>query len=305
LRIGTRGSPLALWQANETKRLLAAAHPDLAAEGAIAIAVIKTTGDRIQDRTLAEAGGKGLFTKEIEEALLAREIDLAVHSMKDVPTFLPAGLGIVAMLKREDPRDALIAGPGIAGLDDLPAGTVVGTASLRRGAQLRARRPDIVVVPLRGNVDTRLEKVRNGTVGATFLAYAGLKRLGRLADVSAVLSTADMLPAVAQGAIGIECRLDDAQTRSYLAALDDAPTHVAVTAERGLLERLDGSCRTPIGALAVGLAGDRLRLDGLVVRPDGSGLLTTSREGPKSDALAMGEDAGEELKGRAGPGYFQ
>lgn len=305
LRIGTRGSPLALWQANETKRLLAAAHPALAAEGAIAIAVIKTTGDRIQDRTLAEAGGKGLFTKEIEEALLAREIDLAVHSMKDVPTFLPAGLGIVAMLKREDPRDALIAGPGIAGLDDLPNGTVVGTASLRRGAQLRARRPDIVVVPLRGNVDTRLEKVRNGSVGATFLAYAGLKRLGRLADVSAVLSTADMLPAVAQGAIGIECRLDDAQTRSYLAALDDAPTHVAVTAERGLLERLDGSCRTPIGALAVGLAGDRLRLDGLVVRPDGSGLLTTSREGPKSDALSMGEDAGEELKGRAGPGYFQ
>jgi hydroxymethylbilane synthase len=305
LRIGTRGSPLALWQANETRRLLAAAHPALAAEGAIAIAVIKTTGDRIQDRTLAEAGGKGLFTKEIEEALLAREIDLAVHSMKDVPTFLPAGLGIVAMLKREDPRDALIAGPGIAGLDDLPNGTVVGTASLRRGAQLRARRPDIVVVPLRGNVDTRLEKVRNGSVGATFLAYAGLKRLGRLADVSAVLSTADMLPAVAQGAIGIECRLDDAQTRSYLAALDDAPTHVAVTAERGLLERLDGSCRTPIGALAVGLAGDRLRLDGLVVRPDGSGLLTTSREGPKSDALAMGEDAGEELKGRAGPGYFQ
>ena len=305
LRIGTRGSPLALWQANETKRLLAAAHPALAAEGAIAITVIKTTGDRIQDRTLAEAGGKGLFTKEIEEALLACEIDLAVHSMKDVPTFLPAGLGIVTMLKREDPRDALITGPGVAGLDDLPKGTVVGTASLRRGAQLRARRPDIVVVPLRGNVDTRLEKVRNGTVGATFLAYAGLKRLGRLADVSAVLSTSDMLPAVAQGAIGIECRLDDAQTRSYLAALDDAPTHVAVTAERGLLERLDGSCRTPIGALAVGLAGDRLRLDGLVVRPDGSGLLTTSREGPKSDALAMGEDAGEELKGRAGPGYFQ
>ncbi len=305
LRIGTRGSPLALWQANETKRLLAAAHPALAAEGAIAITVIKTTGDRIQDRTLAEAGGKGLFTKEIEEALLACEIDLAVHSMKDVPTFLPAGLGIVTMLKREDPRDALIAGPGVAGLDDLPKGTVVGTASLRRGAQLRARRPDIVVVPLRGNVDTRLEKVRNGTVGATFLAYAGLKRLGRLADVSAVLSTADMLPAVAQGAIGIECRLDDAQTRGYLAALDDAPTHIAVTAERGLLERLDGSCRTPIGALAIGLEGDRLRLDGLVVRPDGSGLLTTSREGPKSDALAMGEDAGEELKGRAGPGYFQ
>ena len=305
LRIGTRGSPLALWQANETKRLLAAAHPALAADGAIAIVVIKTTGDRIQDRTLAEAGGKGLFTKEIEEALIDKSIDLAVHSMKDVPTFLPEGLGIVTMLAREDPRDALIAGPSVKSLADLPHGAIVGTASLRRGAQLRAKRPDISVVPLRGNVDTRLDKVARGEVGATFLALAGLKRLGRLGAVSAVLSVDEMLPAVAQGAIGIECRLDDATTRTYLAALDDAPTHVAVTAERGLLERLDGSCRTPIGALAVLTAGDRLRLDGLVVRPDGSGLLVTSREGPASLAEAMGQDAGEELKGRAGPGYFQ
>jgi len=305
LRIGTRGSPLALWQANETKRLLAQAHPVLAADGAIGIVVIKTTGDRIQDRTLAEAGGKGLFTKEIEEALIDRSIDLAVHSMKDVPTFLPEGLGIVTMLAREDPRDALIAGPSVKSLADLPNGAVVGTASLRRGAQLRAKRPDISVVPLRGNVDTRLDKVKHGEVGATFLALAGLKRLGRLGAVSAVLSTEEMLPAVAQGAIGIECRLDDTATRAYLAALDDAPTHIAVTAERGLLERLDGSCRTPIGALAVLMAGDRLRLDGLVVRPDGSGLLATSREGPTAQAEAMGRDAGEELKGRAGPGYFQ
>ncbi len=305
LRIGTRGSPLALWQANETKRLLAAAHPALAADGAISIVVIKTTGDRIQDRTLAEAGGKGLFTKEIEEALIAKSIDLAVHSMKDVPTFLPEGLGIVTMLAREDPRDALIAGPSVKSLADLPHGAVVGTASLRRGAQLRAKRPDISVVPLRGNVDTRLEKVARGEVGATFLALAGLKRLGRLGAVSAVLSTQEMLPAVAQGAIGIECRLDDATTRAYLAALDDAPTHIAVRAERGLLERLDGSCRTPIGALAVLMAGDRMRLDGLVVRPDGSGLLVTSREGPTAQAEEMGQDAGEELKGRAGPGYFQ
>jgi hydroxymethylbilane synthase len=305
LRIGTRGSPLALWQANETKRLLGAAHPDLAADGAIAIRVIKTTGDKIQDRTLAEAGGKGLFTKEIEEALIANEIDLAVHSMKDVPTFLPEGLGIVTMLAREDPRDALIAGANVKSLADLPHGAVVGTASLRRGAQLRAKRPDISVVPLRGNVDTRLEKVARGDVGATFLALAGLKRLGRLAAVSAVLSAEEMLPAVAQGAIGIECRLADTKTRTYLAALDDSPTHIAVTAERGLLERLDGSCRTPIGALAILTGGGRLKLDGLVVRPDGSGLLTASREGPVAMAEAMGRDAGEELKGRAGPGYFQ
>jgi hydroxymethylbilane synthase len=305
LRIGTRGSPLALWQANETKRLLAAAHPALAAEGAIVIRVIKTTGDRIQDRTLAEVGGKGLFTKEIEEAMLADEIDLAVHSMKDVPTWLPDGLGIVAILEREDPRDALIAGPGVSKLDDLRKGAVVGTASLRRGAQLLARRPDIKVVPLRGNVETRLAKVERGEVEATFLAYAGLRRLGKTDAVRAVLEPAEMLPAVAQGAIGIECRLADARTRGYLAALDHAPSAIAVAAERGLLERLDGSCRTPIGALATLAAGGRLRLDGLVVRPDGSGLLTTSREGPASLAAEMGRDAGEELKGRSGPDYFQ
>ncbi len=305
LRIGTRGSPLALWQANETKRLLVAAHPALAAEGAIEIRVIKTTGDRIQDRTLAEAGGKGLFTKEIEEAMLADEIDLAVHSMKDVPTWLPDGLGIVAILEREDPRDALIAGPGVSKLDDLRKGAVVGTASLRRGAQLLARRPDIKIVPLRGNVETRLAKVERGEVEATFLAYAGLRRLGKTDAVRAVLEPSEMLPAVAQGAIGIECRLADARTRGYLAALDHAPSAIAVAAERGLLERLDGSCRTPIGALATLAPGGRLRLDGLVVRPDGSGLLTTSREGPAALAAEMGRDAGDELKGRSGPGYFQ
>lgn len=305
LRIGTRGSPLALWQANETRRRLADAHPVLAAPDAVEIRVIKTTGDRIQDRTLAEAGGKGLFTKEIEEALIAGEIDLAVHSMKDVPTWLPDGLGIVAMLERDDPRDALIAGPAVASINDLPNGAVVGTASLRRGAQLLSRRPDVKIVPLRGNVDTRLAKVERGEVEATFLAYAGLRRLGRTEAVRAVLEPEDMLPAAAQGAIGIECRLDDARVRTLLAAIDHAPTGIAVTAERGLLEKLDGSCRTPIGALAVAVSGDRLRLDGLVVRPDGSGLMTTSREGPAALALAMGRDAGEELKRCAGPGYFR
>ena len=305
LRIGTRGSPLALWQANETRRLLAAAHPALAAADAIEIRVIKTTGDRIQDRTLAEAGGKGLFTKEIEEALIAGEIDLAVHSMKDVPTWLPDGLGIVTILEREDPRDALIAAKGVKRIADLPQGAVVGTASLRRGAQLLARRPDIKLVPLRGNVETRLAKVERGDVQATFLAIAGLKRLGRADAANAVLEPSEMLPAVAQGAIGIECRLDDARTRGFLAAIHHAASAVAVDAERGLLEKLDGSCRTPIGALAT-LAGDRrVRLDGLVVRPDGTGLLTASREGPVSLAAEMGRDAGEELKRRAGLGYFQ
>jgi hydroxymethylbilane synthase len=300
LRIGTRGSPLALWQANETKRRLAAASPGLSIE----ISVIKTTGDRIQDRNLSEAGGKGLFTKEIEEALLAGAIDIAVHSMKDVPTWLPEGLGIVATLEREDPRDALIARQGAKSLADLPQGCTVGSSSLRRGAQLRAKRPDIRVVDFRGNVDTRLAKLEQGLADATFLALAGLKRLGREDAVSAVLDPSEMLPAVAQGAIGLEARLADTRTREKLAALDHRATHDAVRAERGLLERLDGSCRTPIGALAKIDAQGRLRLDGLVVRPDGTGLLATFREGNVADAERLGQDAGEELKRRAGPGYF-
>jgi hydroxymethylbilane synthase len=300
LRIGTRGSPLALWQANETKRRLSLAFPGLALE----IVPIKTTGDRIQDRNLSEAGGKGLFTKEIEEALLAGTIDVAVHSMKDVPTWLPEGLGIVATLEREDPRDALIARQGAKSLADLPRGCTVGSSSLRRAAQLRAKRPDIRVIDFRGNVDTRLAKLEQGLADATFLALAGLKRLGREDAVSAVLDPSEMLPAVAQGAIGLEARLADTRTREKLAALDHLPTHDAVRAERGLLERLDGSCRTPIGALAKIDAQGRLRLDGLVVRPDGTGLLATFREGNVADAERLGQDAGEELKRRAGPGYF-
>lgn len=299
LRIGTRGSPLALWQANETKRRLAAAFPGLALE----ILAIKTTGDRIQDRNLSEAGGKGLFTKEIEEALLAGAIDVAVHSMKDVPTWLPEGLGIVATLEREDPRDALIARGGATSLASLPQGCTVGSSSLRRAAQLKAKRPDIRVVDFRGNVETRLAKLEQGVADATFLALAGLKRLGRADAVSAVLEPSEMLPAVAQGAIGLEARLADTATREKLAALDHKATHDAVRAERGLLERLDGSCRTPIGALAT-IDGGKVRLDGLVVRPDGTGLLTTFREGNVADAERLGQDAGEELKHRAGPGYF-
>jgi hydroxymethylbilane synthase len=300
LRIGTRGSPLALWQANETARRLQAAFPGLVTE----IVPIKTTGDRIQDRNLSEAGGKGLFTKEIEEALLARTIDVAVHSMKDVPTWLPEGLGIVATLEREDPRDALIARGAVRSIGDLPQGAKIGTSSLRRAAQLKAKRPDLRVVEFRGNVETRLKKLHDGVADATLLALAGLKRLGREDAVCAVLEVSEMLPAVAQGAIGLEARLDDTATRARLAALDHPITHDAVRAERGLLERLDGSCRTPIGALATIDGAGRLRLDGLVVRPDGTGLLTAFREGNVADALRLGQDAGEELKRRAGPDYF-
>ncbi|HET8727715.1 MAG TPA: hydroxymethylbilane synthase, partial [Alphaproteobacteria bacterium] len=242
LRIGTRGSPLALAQARETRERLASAHPDLAQADAVEIVVIKTTGDQIQDRPLNAIGGKGLFTKEIEEALLERRIDLAVHSMKDVPTWLPPGLEIACLLPREDPRDAFFAN-GASGIDDLPPGAVVGTASLRRQSQILARRPDLKVTTLRGNVDTRLRKLGEGQVAATLLAVAGLRRLGRADRISAILSPEEMLPAVAQGAIGIEIRAADNRTRGYLAPLHCHETGRRVDAERTLLAVLDGSCR--------------------------------------------------------------
>lgn len=302
LRIGTRGSPLALAQTEQVRARLAAAWPELAAPGAIAVEVIRTTGDRITDRPLAEAGGKGLFTKEIEEALLAGSIDLAVHSMKDMPTLIPGGLAIACILPREDPRDALIA--GVTRLADLPPGAVVGSSSLRRKAQVLARRPDLQVVDLRGNVDTRLRKVARGEVNATLLALAGLKRLGLESKAAAILEVGEMLPAVAQGAIGLETRSDDARLQEFLKPLHHAPSGRAVAAERGVLEVLDGSCRTPIAALAIGRTFGRLRLDALVARPDGSKLIRTAREGPEADAAEMGRDAGEELRREAGPRFF-
>ena len=253
LRLGTRGSPLALAQANEVCARLASAHPELA-EGAVEIVVITTTGDTIQDRTLADIGGKGLFTKEIEEALLAGRIDAAVHSMKDVPTWLPEGLEISTILPREDPRDALFSAGG-QDLAGLPAGSVIGTASLRRQAQVLMARPDLRVVPFRGNVQTRLRKLAEGEVDATLLAMAGLNRLGLSGEVSAVLAPEVMLPAVAQGAIGLEIRSDDAGTRDTLAALDDRDSAIRVAAERACLAVLDGSCRTPIAAFAEFEAG--------------------------------------------------
>jgi hydroxymethylbilane synthase len=300
IRIGTRGSPLALAQAEEVRRRLAAAWPALAE--ALAVVPIKTTGDRIQDRTLAEAGGKGLFTKEIEEALLARTIDVAVHSMKDMPTWLPDGLAIACLLPREDPRDVLIAASAVR-IADLPKGAVVGTASLRRQAQILALRPDLKVVPLRGNVETRLRKIAAGEAEATLLALAGLKRLGLESRARAVLGVDEMLPAVAQGAIGIECRRDDTRVLDALAPLNDARTATEVAAERALLARLDGSCRTPIAALAR-LDGDALRLDALIATPDGTRVLRAARAGAAADAARLGDDAGAELRRAGGPGFF-
>src|SRR3954454_1868962 len=301
LRIGTRGSPLALVQARMVRAALAAADPDLAAEDAVEIRVVSTTGDRVRDRPLAEIGGKGLFTKEIEDGLLDGSLDLAVHSMKDVPTFLPAGLVIAATLPRADPRDALIAN-GTRGIAGLPAGAVVGTASLRRAAQLLAARPDLRVVPLRGNVGTRLAKVEAGEVAATFLAMAGLVRLGLAAAASAPLEPAEMLPAVAQGAVGIETRADDA-LHELLARVSHADTFRCMVAERAFLAALEGSCRTPIAALAE-LAGGRVRFAGLVARPDGTELRRLEREGPEADAEVIGATAGAELRGVLPPDFF-
>jgi hydroxymethylbilane synthase len=300
LRIGTRGSPLALAQAHEVQARLAAAHGLEA--GAIEIRVIRTSGDRIQDRPLSEAGGKGLFTKEIEEELKAEEIDLAVHSSKDVPTFLPDGLVLAAFLQREDVRDAFVS-PRAAGLRELAAGAVVGTASLRRQAQVLRLRPDLKVVPFRGNVQTRLRKLADGEVDATLLALAGLKRLGRPEVATSVLSLDDFLPAVGQGAIAVETRGGDERVRQYLAALDDADTATALAAERAFLAALDGSCRTPIAGHAW-IEDGRLHLRGLVLRPDGSEAYETSRCGDRAEAAELGAEAGAELKARMPADFF-
>lgn len=299
LRLGTRGSPLALAQAHETQARLASAFPELA--GAVEIEIIKTTGDAVLDRPLAEIGGKGLFTKEIDEALLAGRIDLAVHSMKDVPTLIPDGTMMAALLPREDVRDAFISIKAKS-LADLPLGAVVGTASLRRQAQILAKRPDLRVQSLRGNVQTRLRKIEEGVADATLLAMAGLRRLKLEHHVASAIDTADLLPAVAQGAIGIACRSDDARTRTYLAALNDGETEMRVTAERAFLTVLDGSCRTPIAALAV-IEKGKMRFEGLVASPDGKKILRAKRDGDVQDAAVMGADAGRELLAQMGPEF--
>ncbi|WP_420345794.1 hydroxymethylbilane synthase [Pelagibius sp.] len=299
-RLGTRGSPLALAQAHEVRRRLGDAHAELAEDGAVEIVVIKTTGDRIQDRALAEIGGKGLFTKEIEEALLADEIDAAVHSMKDVPTWLPDGLVVEHILPREDPRDAFFSPHGDS-LAALPAGARVGTSSLRRQAQVLIARPDLTVEPIRGNVDTRLDKLAAGTVDATLLAVAGLRRLGKAGRITAALSVEEMLPAVAQGAIGLEIRENDERSRGLLDAICCRDSGLRVAAERAMLETLEGSCRTPIAGLAeLSDDGAGLRLRGLLAMPDGSAVFRADLQGSVADPIGLGKALGQELLASAG-----
>lgn len=292
LKIATRGSALALWQANWVRDRLMAGDPHLTVE----LVVLKTRGDKILDRALSEVGGKGLFVKEIEEALLDGRADVAVHSMKDLPADIPEGLVLGAVPEREDPRDALLVAPAHAARDvaSLPKGARVGTSSLRRVCQLKAHRPDLDVVPLRGNVDTRVRKVDAGELDAIVLACAGLKRLGHAARITAALSTAESLPAIGQGALAIECRVDDPETLARLARLDDRTTAHAVAAERAFLKRLSGDCKTPLAAHAT-VDGARLRLEGLVGAPDGSTLLRHALEGTTADAAALGTALAEEL----------
>ncbi|MEM6933066.1 MAG: hydroxymethylbilane synthase [Pseudomonadota bacterium] len=301
LRIGTRGSALALAQANETRNRLMEAHE--LSEVAFEIVVIKTTGDRVQDRALSEIGGKGLFTKEIEDALLDRDIDIAVHSMKDMPTILPDGLEISALLPREDVRDAFVS-PHHAAIAELPEGALVGSSSLRRKAQLLHRRPDLHVVEFRGNVQTRLRKLEEGVAVATFLACAGLRRLGLEEIIRSEISPDEMLPACAQGAIGIETRIGDEATASLLQPIHDEATATRLASERAFLAALDGSCRTPIGGLA-SIEGGELLFRGEIIRPDGSERLATERRGSLHEAANLGLDAAEELRASAGHGFFE
>jgi hydroxymethylbilane synthase len=279
LKIGTRGSPLALWQAHEVRRSLMAAF-DLP-QDAFEICVIKVMGDQILDKALKDIGGKGLFTREIEDALLDGSIDIAVHSMKDMPTVQPTGLILDCYLPREDVRDAFVS-PHVARLADLPQGAVVGSSSLRRRAQLRLKRPDLQLVEFRGNVQTRMKKLQDGVAVATFLAMAGLNRLGMA---------------------HIERRQDDANTAALLAAIHDTPTGLRLSAERAMLARLDGSCETPIAGLAT-LSGDSLHLRGEILRPDGSESISGSRSGLAADAAALGTDLAEELLSKAPADFF-
>ena len=299
-QIGTRGSPLALWQAHEVRRCLALAH-DLP-ESAFAIVVIKVTGDQILDKALKDIGGKGLFTREIEEALAEGAIDIAVHSMKDMPTVQPDGLMLDCYLPRQDVRDAFVS-PQVPRLMDLPQGAVVGSSSLRRRAQLAHRRPDLQLVEFRGNVQTRMKKLQDGVAQATFLAMAGLNRLGLTHMAQGPIEVTEMLPAVAQGAIGIERRITDARAQALLAAIHDTATGQRLAAERAFLARLDGSCDTPIAGLAV-LDGDALWLRGEILRPDGSRVISGDLRGPVSDGPALGRSLADDLLGRAGPGFF-
>ncbi len=292
--IGTRGSKLALWQAQWIRSQLMELHEGLEVE----LMKIKTTGDKIQDVPLAMVGGKGLFVKEIEEAMLRGEIDLAVHSMKDVPTILPESLFISVVTKREDPRDAFISNK-YTSLGDMPGGARLGTSSLRRSCQIKALRPDIEIVSIRGNVDTRLSKLDQGEYDAIILAVAGVHRLGFKDRISEILDPEVSLPAIAQGAVGIECRKQDESTNALVAPLRHEETSICVSAERAALARMEGGCQVPIAAHAV-LAGDTLVMDGLVGNLTGEVILRAHKEGSPADAVAIGVALAEELLAAGG-----
>ena len=296
IRIGTRGSPLALAQAHETRERLMAAHG--LDSDAFAIVTFTTTGDAIRDRPLSEIGGKGLFTKELEEALFAGTIDLAVHSMKDMPAKLPLGLDLVALLPREDPRDAFISLTSRS-LMEMPQGAILGSSSVRRTAQALHARPDLKTVQFRGNVQTRLKKLQDGVADATFLAVAGLNRLGLSDKITSIMSMDDMLPSVAQGAIGIQTNSHDEATRKLVVPLDHNPTSTTVICERAFMAALDGSCRTPIAGHAI-IEGGRLKFRGQALTLDGKHIFEVTREGALSDGFKMGQDAGEDVKARGG-----
>jgi hydroxymethylbilane synthase len=300
IRIGTRGSALALAQAHEVRARLMAAHA--LPESAFEICIIKTTGDMILDRPLAEVGGKGLFTKEIEDALIANDIDFAVHSMKDVQTALPDGLSIVATLPREDVRDAFIS-LKYKSIDELPKGAKIGTSSLRRQAQIKRLRPDLDVVGFRGNVQTRLKKLEDNVADATFLACAGLRRLGLADRITSAVPVELMLPAVAQGAIGIEARTSDEKTLRFIAPLNDEASAICVTAERAFLTRLEGSCRTPIAGLAQ-LTGNSIAFRGMTLSPDGAKCVDGAVTGAPREAAALGTAMAEDILSRGGRDIF-
>ncbi|MES9904528.1 MAG: hydroxymethylbilane synthase [Sedimenticola sp.] len=292
LRIATRKSPLAMWQAEHVSARLRQAHPDLEVE----LVGMSTQGDKILDTPLAKIGGKGLFVKELEQGMLEGQADIAVHSMKDVPVELPEGLHLAVILEREDPRDAFVSNL-YKNLDELPEGAVVGTASLRRECQVRARRPDLEIATLRGNVNTRLRKLDEGEFEAIILASAGLKRLGFKGRIADCIDPADSLPAIGQGAIGIECRSDDSEINRLLECLHDEETALCITAERAMNRRLMGGCQVPIGGYAI-LNHDKLYMRGLVGEPDGSHIMRAEMTRPASQAEALGIAMAEELLGQ-------
>ncbi len=303
LKLGTRSSPLALAQAYEARDLLLASMGNSPPGGGVEVVEIQTTGDRVLDRPLAEIGGKGLFSKELDRAQLDGRVDFAVHSMKDLETWMPGGVVIAAVLPREDARDAFLS-PKAASLDDLPPGAAVGTSSVRRQAQVLNQRPDLKVTLFRGNVQTRLRKLDEGAADATILARAGLNRLGMADVIAHTFEPDEMLPAAAQGAVGITCREDDERIRELLGAVGCPITAMCVTAERAMLEALDGSCRTPIAGLASVDGSGRMTLRGLVARPDGGVIHRHELSGAPGDARALGLEAGRVLKDMAGPGFF-